>query len=320
MKTKISFLLIFSFWLFQVQAENDCQITDSLFMGYYVEKVIWDSEDTLWFTPHDNTSCLGKAYGDSVWLYDSNSSGLNATVCDIAIDTNDTIWLATGGGLTKYDHHTFTTYDTTNSDIPTQMLVKLLVDRDNTIWAEGIVYSDNGAIDGIVKYNKKNWFHYTSENSLLSSSLVYSINSMIIDNCNNIWIACGSQYADNSFLILIKDSLWTLYNGDSIGIPMNSLSVLGHNLEVDNENNIYVNMYKNNSIDDGNPTIIKYNGASWQVIDTTYNYGKRPISLACDNNGTLWTSSGGYNDIRYYSEGLWIQWPYFQSDVSVLFI
>ena len=146
MKTKISLLLIFSFWSFLVQAEDDYQITDSLLMGCFVEKVIWDSEDTLWFTLHDNTSCLGKAYGDSVWLYDSNNPELNASIRDIAIDSNDTIWLATNKGLIRYDHHTFTTYNTTNSEIPTNSLLLMSIDLNDNIWT-GITNSQ------IVKYH-----------------------------------------------------------------------------------------------------------------------------------------------------------------------
>ena len=74
----------------------------------------------------------------------------------MATDRNGNIWLGTTKGLAKYDGNTFTYYNKTNSKLPTNWILSLLVDKNNKVWVgtpDGIVCIDG---DNQTLFNKKN--------------------------------------------------------------------------------------------------------------------------------------------------------------------
>ncbi len=310
------YLLLFSFCITQMlPAEEIYQITDSLLMGYYVDKVVWDSHDTLWFTLQDDNSCLGKAYGDSVWFYNKYNSTLDVSVCDIAIDSNDTLWLATYEGLVKFDHHNFVSYDTTNSDIPVHRVPNIVIDKEGNVWMAGIVFGDSYRANGIVKFNKKDWVFYSSENSPYPSSpyslTPYTVNTMLVDNNNNIWVSCELRSSDCSgYIIKISGDDWECYNADSIGIPVFGFSILGNNMALDSDNNLYVWLdYSFSDVSNyeyGKPTVIKYDGEFWAVLDTG-SYLRDVMGIMCDNYDIVWVNRVRYQ-LDYYSKEDWSNW------------
>ncbi|MFB6319209.1 T9SS type A sorting domain-containing protein [Saccharicrinis sp. FJH54] len=288
-----SFCLICFGSMYSQSYSYEPEIIDSLLTGIPIKKIVWDSKDTLWFL--SNANGLNKSYGDSVWHYNSSNSNLTSEeVKSIAIDSKDTIWLVTEKGLVKFDHNNFTTYDTTNTNILPYSYHELAVDKDDNIW-----FSSSDAIGGgrggLIKFDKKEWHVYTPDNSLLP---VPHIKSIVIDNGNNIWVACSgfNTYLHN--IVKINLNNWTVFNEGNIKIPI--YSFLAKTLDIDKNDNLYVKIdYSYSSGDNtGKPSLIKFDGMNWSIIDTVNGIGDWPFVFGFDHYNYLWTYS--WNSVLYY--------------------
>lgn len=270
------------------------EIIDSLFMGTPVRGVVGDSMDTLWFVNKSNN--LYKSFGDSLWIYNSSNSNLTAKeINEIAIDSKDTIWLLTEKGLVKYDHNNFTTYDTTNTNIPPYWYHELVIDKDDNIWFSSSMFQDGG----IIKYDKNDFYVFTPDNSLLPTSL---INSIVVDQENNVWIAT-SEITYEASIVKIAGKEWTIYNENSIGIPL--YYFMYKSLIVDSNNNLLIKISYSlsSSSNIGMPAIIKYDGTSWGVIDTVNYHGDWHKIFGLDINNNVWAIGWGSNAVLSYYDG-----------------
>ena len=82
------------------------------------------------------------------------------TVRDLARDSRGQVWVATDGGLGRFDSRTWVTYNPDNSDFPAMDVRAVLVDETERVWAAtdaGIAYFEDGA-----------WVTYNSGNSGLA--------------------------------------------------------------------------------------------------------------------------------------------------------
>lgn len=109
----------------------------------------------------------------------SAPSGNN--VNSIAIDINNNKWLGTQNGLTKFDG-IFTNYNTSNSNLPSNLVRSVAIDSIGIIWA--------GTDYGLAKYDGVNWTIFTKFNSGLPSN---NIISLAIDKNNIIWIGTSDE-------------------------------------------------------------------------------------------------------------------------------
>lgn len=153
---------------------------------------------------------LDKFDGNSWTHYSIPGSG-NNLVNSIAIDANDSIWLATSNGLTKFDG-SLTTYNTSNSDIPSNIVRTVAIDDIGNKWV--------GTDYGLAKFDGTNWTVYTTSNSGLPSN---DISTVAIDGNGKVWIGTmdeGLVVFDASSTSIEENSI----NGKSVSLSPNPAS------------------------------------------------------------------------------------------------
>ena len=178
--------------------------------GGYVNSMVVDKKNKLWLTtwtvPHqipviicyDGEKILSK------WLYYCYS---------IAVDNNNNIW-AGGRCLYSFDGSEWNCY---NDFIQRKAIRFIYVDYDDVIWM-GIYddVSDNQWF-GLVKFDKKEWTIYSTENSGLVSNAIYSI---IDDHNNTKWI--GTDAGVSRF----DGETWTTFNTENSGLCDNKVNAI----------------------------------------------------------------------------------------------
>ncbi|HLN73767.1 MAG TPA: two-component regulator propeller domain-containing protein [Prolixibacteraceae bacterium] len=168
------------------------------------------------------------------------------------------LWNATHGGLTKFDKASGSvveTYNTFNSDIPTNYLNSIAIDKDGNKWM--------GSDIGIIKFTGDSWEYYTNAELGLEAT---RINTVAVDTAGNVWAA-------NYFDVIINDgSGWTLFDDSGIGFNLSGIS----QIVTDKLGNVWFTHELYN--------IDKFDGEQW----TRYSdFGKFP-TLAVDDDGNAW--------------------------------
>jgi len=133
---------------------------------------------------------LAKFDGNSWNIYNTYNSDLPINnVGSLAIDSENSIWISTwepgkagieyGGGLTKFDGTTWTTFNINNSPLTSNTIFDITVDKDDNLWL-------STCAGGLVKYDKKNsWTIYNVRNS----GIAFDSQSLVaIDSYGNKWI------------------------------------------------------------------------------------------------------------------------------------
>lgn len=107
--------------------------------------VVANGNEAAWFA-----TTLGLVHfdGDTSWtVYNETNSGMPPSggiddFPDLTLDQNGVIWLASYSGLIKYDGTDFTIYNTSNSDLPSNIVNVVEVDSANNVW----VGTENGLV------------------------------------------------------------------------------------------------------------------------------------------------------------------------------
>jgi signal transduction histidine kinase/ligand-binding sensor domain-containing protein len=109
--------------------------------------------------PHDLTS---KNWGHSIW---STETGLPQNSVHQVLQTNDGyLWIATEGGLSRFDGISFKTFTQENERTFTSDDISCLAqDQAGALWI--------GTSDGLLKYSESRFRRYSSDDGLLSSSI-----------------------------------------------------------------------------------------------------------------------------------------------------
>lgn len=284
--------------------EVNYEITDTLFYGMDVKKAIYDSKDTVWFI----SDGLCRFYNNTIYRFSKKNPEFTFDIInDIAIDSGDTLWLITEKGLISFDHYHFKTIDSMNVNCN-----NLMIDKNDNIW----YFSKNEKNRGLIKYDKKNIYSYSPENSKLPSS---SIRSIALDADNTLWVATCDKVNSGS-IVKIQGKDWHVFNESNTGIPMYYFT--NKTLTTDKENHLYVKIdYSlSSSFSIGSPSVIKYNGINWYVIDTVSNIMDWPEIIGCGENNSIW-AKGIYNaNLSYFDGNIWHKWGIFNphiNDISI---
>jgi hypothetical protein len=208
-------------------------------------------------------------------VYTDNDSGLpNNTVNDIAIDSNGIKWMATAGGLAKFDGEEWTTFHTTNSGIPSNTVRSLAIDSMGQIWI--------GTNSGLAVYNgygqgNNGWAVYNMTNSPLPRNVV---NALAIDSQDKVWIGT----LGGGGLASLQGTEWSVFTTGNSDLPNNFI----YSLAVTSDNSIWIGT---------NFGLALYDGALWTIYYTNNSsLPDDPIrSLAIDNEDILFvgTLDGG---------------------------
>ncbi|MFH1050696.1 MAG: two-component regulator propeller domain-containing protein [bacterium] len=202
---------------------------------------------------------------DTSWtVFNTKNSGIpNDVIRDIAIDRNSNKWIATFGGLAKFDGKNWTVYNTSNSGIPSDTLSSVEVDFNQNIWITSLT-------NGFAKFDGKTWETFTTKDSPLPTSETWSIET---DNDDNIWVCTSGKG-----IVRIAGKDWINYN------------TLNSKIENNYVTSIFVDQNDNKWFTPVNGGLILYKNNFWKVINSKNS--KLPqdhiMSFYADDIGTFW--------------------------------
>jgi ligand-binding sensor domain-containing protein len=140
-------------------------------------------DGTNWMTYNASNSDLS---GEGVWGIDGTAYDITgATVGAIAIDRAGNKWFGTRPwdteeiGVIKYNGTKWTTYNTSNSGLPTNDVFAIATDNAGNIWFGncGDIYFGNGTIvdGGVSEYDGTKWTRYDTPKTGLAIEAVFAI-------------------------------------------------------------------------------------------------------------------------------------------------
>jgi len=129
------------------------------------------------------------SYGRQTW---QTESGLPQNTIHAILQTHDGyIWLATEGGLVRFDGLKFLVYDSQNTpSLRSNNIRSLLEDREHALWI--------GTADGLTRFNGSEFSTFTTEQGLPDNSIW----SVYQDRSGRLWIITAgglSEYRGNRF-------------------------------------------------------------------------------------------------------------------------
>ncbi|MEO8589514.1 MAG: two-component regulator propeller domain-containing protein [Flavobacteriales bacterium] len=117
--------------------------------------------------------------GQSWEVFDTTSAGFPSnSVTDIAIDSQDNVWVATNWGLCKYDGTSWQIFQTSNSGLTDNVVQCVAVDTLDRVWIGTLLH-------GIVVYDGSTRTTYDTQNSGLPDD---QIKCITIDHRNWAWV------------------------------------------------------------------------------------------------------------------------------------
>ncbi len=189
-------------------------------------------------------------------------------------------------------------YNSSNSSIPTNMIGKIRIDKNNNKWITTKSY-------GLLKFDDLNFTVYNTGNSALPSN---SINDIFIDNSGLLWLA-----TDNGFCSFDGISGWVHYNSSNSGIPDDFTTCIIQ----DSRNNIWIGTNTGG--------LVKFDGVDFIF----YDYSNSPlpsntISSLANDEDELWIGTWG-EGIAVFNGAEWKKYNAFFSNllgnlISVIFV
>ncbi len=235
---------------------------------------------------------IGASWGLGKFINDSlieNFEGFNKEIRVIRSDTANSLWLGTlNGGLFKYDGISWATYDTTNSQIPSNIIYDMEFDKTGSLWI--------ASNKGLIKFDGSNWIIYDTTNSRLLENNIFSIE---VDKSSVLWIGLFDHG-----LMSFDGVNWKSYKLGDNALPTNFI----YALDIDKSNNIWIGTNKG---------LVKFFNNKWVFFDKD-NLGLKYdyiLSLNSSQNEDLWIGARGYNCLTKFDG---TNWTVFDSTNSIL--
>jgi hypothetical protein len=184
------------------------------------------------------TFLMGATFAQKGWRLLSTTDGLPSNNCrDVILVDSTSFYLATDAGLfIETGSNTFL-YDTSNSSIPSNNIIELLV-RNGNLWFS----SDSG----LCEFDGRTFTNYNTSNGLLSNQ----INDITLDTNENIWIASNAGVSRFDGVQFVHDT-----------------GRLAYTIGVDNSNRVYITKFPVifNLPSFGLDPIEMFDGQNWSI-------------------------------------------------------
>ena len=243
--------------------------TDGLVTNW--NQTIFIDGDSIWFGGSFNSIGGAQLYYQGSWTtFNTDNSGLlHNSVWSYAKDNENNIWIASVGGLNKFDGSLWTSYPTANT------VRDVFIDHDINIW----ICTYGG---GVSYYNGISWTTYTESDGLISNNVLYGVQH----NDGTFWFV--TTYGINSF----DGTNWESYTSLDGLTDDNTRSIY-----IDYSNNIWIG-----SIDG----LSMYNGENWTKIIEQEDIRISAIGQDIDSN--IWIGSDDHQGVYKYDGYQWINY------------
>jgi len=154
----------------------------------------------------------------STWVYVNLSpGGYNYSfnnVYTMSVDTANNLWVGSEYGLRKFvagNNSTFTLYDTSNSPLPSAMILDVEADPSGGIWI--------GTAAGLVRFDGTNWMIYNQGNTGMPGTVVYDVARRASDGLIAIANNQPSTWPYTGGVSTFDGATWTHYTMDNSPLP-----------------------------------------------------------------------------------------------------
>ena len=181
----IILFIVFSvvFPLFIISPTTAAEETQVWTHFYTINKVVNDiyiDGDILWAATDGGFTVWNLTSGEYYGL--TTSDGLAGDIVKAVTKSSDgAMWFATyGGGVGRYDGHTWSTFDTTDG-LAHKNVMKVVQSRDGALWFATIT-------GGVSKYHNGFWTTYTKEDGLADNNVI----SVMQADDDSMWFATSN--------------------------------------------------------------------------------------------------------------------------------
>ncbi|MDR3577949.1 MAG: alpha/beta fold hydrolase [Anaerolineaceae bacterium] len=180
-----------------------------------VTVVTKDSHGTKWFGTWGGGV---DSYDGSVWTH-----YLSGYIRGIAFDQDGAIWVGGIGGVNVYDGTKWTNFTTSNSGLPSNDIMTIVIGTDGTKWI-----GTNGG--GLTKFDGLEWTIYNTANSLIPDN---QVSPQFIDSDKSLWIGTGGGIAN------FDGTNWTILTTSNSKLSASNIGQIAE----DKKENIWVTTY-----------------------------------------------------------------------------
>ncbi|HZS17831.1 MAG TPA: hypothetical protein VFA51_07855 [Candidatus Udaeobacter sp.] len=132
----------------------------------------------------------------------------------MTVDTANNLWVGSEYGLRKFaagSNSTFTLYDTSNSPLPSAMILDIEADPSGGIWI--------GTAAGLVRFDGTNWMIYNQANTGMPGTVVYDVARRASDGLIAIANNQPSTWPYTGGVSTFDGTTWTHYTMDNSPLP-----------------------------------------------------------------------------------------------------
>lgn len=252
-------------------------------------------------------------------------------VNDAEVDSLDVLWVATGEGLVRYDGNEWTTFDMSNTPLPSANIRSVSFDHNGAVW---ISFQEiNMNIGGVAKYDGTDWSVYTPSNSDLPHHECYDV---LVDSQDLVWIRSqlsvtrfdGLNFTDfdytNSGIASIQildvdldedDNLYVTCQGPQYteisvwnGIEWSSINQT--NTEAMQNNYFYEFDIRDGKMIMGGSNVLIFDGIQWDL----YPSSGAIFDVLIDSDGTFWVA--GFSNLSKLTDQGWKDFERYSSGIS----
>ena len=192
---------------------------------------------------------------------------LNNRTKAVFVDRDNYLWVASLGGVQKYDGSSFTDYTLEDSGLEDKYVITIDQGPDGAMWF--------GLSGGLARFDGTTWTYYTKDNSPLD---VDYVNIFAIDKDGIVWF---SNIKDNRYngLATFDGETVTLFTPTNSGL----VSKYVYDIAVDDTN------VKWFGTDQG---LQSFDGTTWEEhIRPDYKYNDSIVSINIDGSGNIWAAT-----------------------------
>lgn len=191
-------------------------------------------------------------------------------VKEVLVDSAGDLWIGAKEGVQHFDGTTWTTFDTSNSPLPNNVVYAIVEDLDGDMWF--------GTGHGCAELVGTTWSVFTD---LGGGATNVAVRGIDVDSSNRIWTANNpSDYGDPGGVSMYDGATWTRLDPDPGGIGQYFLS-----LTVDDGDKVWAGSWTN--------WVFVYDGVGWVHYDSGNSglVGKNIEAFEVDGDGTVWIGS-----------------------------
>lgn len=238
----------------------------------------FDQTGRFWIGTQDGAAYYNGRNWHRVDMPDPDRSNY---IMQIVQSVDGSLWFATwGGGLHRLYDGRWTSYNTENSPIPSNLIGAITIGSDRSIWI--------GTDNGLVRLTADRWTHFNTSSGLPGNKIQALLVSSE-DSKEVVWVGTSTGLA------CLKDGKWRRFT--TVGLSDNSIRALLQTDSPDGQRQLWVGT---------NTGLAVLEDGKWRVVDT--GLLKESVSAILETRETkrrlLWvgTISAG---IAYLEDGNW---------------